>query len=231
MLATATTEGPGWVVDDGARTSDNPYCCGRSNLTRRRNGQRRRRSPRPAGGAIARTVRESSRSLRHRGRRERERPWRLFEPEPPRRWSMGRSGLSAIRDAGAPRRDQHCAHCAGLGRPATSKALPGLDGRPWTTLGGRLVEVEPYICSDGIMNSWERLEAGLPLLGRVHTVLVRVNVGPAGRRPEFANHVEPDEALGWAMRASRGGSQRLRRASLRWPRSSSRDVWSRPNAV
>jgi homoserine kinase type II len=90
-----------------------------------------------------------------------------------------------------------------LGGVPTSEALPGLDGRPWTTLAGRLIEVEPYICSDGIMNSWERLEAGLPLLGRAHTVLVRVKVGPAGRRPEFANHVEPGEALGWAMRASK----------------------------
>ena len=90
-----------------------------------------------------------------------------------------------------------------LGGVPTSKALPSLDGRPWTTLAGRLVEVEPYIRSDGIMDSWERLEAAIPLLGRAHAVLARVDLDQAARRPEFVNHVEPEEALAWATRAAR----------------------------
>ncbi len=90
-----------------------------------------------------------------------------------------------------------------LGGVPTSRPQSSLDGRPWTRLTGRLVEVEPYIRSDGIMNSWERLEAGLPLLGRAHAVLAHVELDQAGRQPEFVNYVEPDEALAWTMRAAR----------------------------
>jgi len=90
-----------------------------------------------------------------------------------------------------------------LGGVPASRALPCLDGRPWTTLANRLVEVEPYIRSDGQMDSWERLKAAIPLLGRAHTVLARVDLDGAGRQPEFVNHVEPDEALTWATRAAR----------------------------
>lgn len=84
----------------------------------------------------------------------------------------------------------------------TPRMLPSLGGVMWTTLGRRLVEVEPYIPSDGMMDSWDRLEAAIPLLGRVHAVLAHVDLDQARRQPEFANHVEPDEALAWAMQAA-----------------------------
>jgi homoserine kinase type II len=45
------------------------------------------------------------------------------------------------------------------------------------------------------MNSWERLETGLPLLGRIHSILRNVEVGTAGRNPLFANHIEPQDVL------------------------------------
>jgi Ser/Thr protein kinase RdoA (MazF antagonist) len=68
---------------------------------------------------------------------------------------------------------------------------------------GRLVEVEHFVERDGDMGSWERLEEGLPWLGRVHSLLRGVEVAPDGRTPLFANHVEPWEALDWTRRAAR----------------------------
>lgn len=87
------------------------------------------------------------------------------------------------------------------GVPA-SNMLPDRDGRSWTRLADRLVEVERYIPHDGRMNAWDRLETGLPLLGRTHALLAHLDVGPAAARPEFVNHVAADEALAWVTRAA-----------------------------
>ena len=40
------------------------------------------------------------------------------------------------------------------------------------------------------MNSWERLETGLPMLGRIHTILRNLELGADAKAPVFANHVE-----------------------------------------
>ena len=86
------------------------------------------------------------------------------------------------------------------------EAVPTRDGRLWMVLDGRVVEVEPYVDRDADMDSWERLETALPILGQIHTILRDVEVGPEGRKPLFANHIEPQEALGWTLR----GTQRMR---------------------
>lgn len=77
------------------------------------------------------------------------------------------------------------------------------DGQPWMVLDGRLVEVEHYVERDADMNSWERLETGLPILGRIHTILRDVEVGLDARRPLFANHIESHDALNGTRRGTR----------------------------
>src|SRR5439155_11243914 len=84
-------------------------------------------------------------------------------------------------------------------------ALPvrTVDGESWVTADGRLVEVEPYVEHDAKMDSWQRLEAGLPMLGRIHTLLRPLNVSEAGRRPPAANHIEPQDVLTGTLRGTR----------------------------
>lgn len=80
------------------------------------------------------------------------------------------------------------------------------DGAGWISVEGRLVEVERYVDYEAKMDSWERLEAGLPLLGRMHRVLRGIRVSPAGRQAPAANNVEAEYALAWTLK----GLQRLR---------------------
>lgn len=84
--------------------------------------------------------------------------------------------------------------------------LPTRDGASWIVVDGRLVEVEPYVGHDAKMDSWERLAAGLPLLGRIHTLLRPLHVGAAGRTAPAANHIAPRDALP----GTRRGTLRLR---------------------
>ncbi|MBM3240307.1 hypothetical protein FJZ31_28835 [Candidatus Poribacteria bacterium] len=77
------------------------------------------------------------------------------------------------------------------------------DGQPWMVLDGRLMEVEHYVERDADMDSWERLETGLPILGRIHTILRDVEVGPDARRPLFANHIESHDALNRTLQGTR----------------------------
>jgi Ser/Thr protein kinase RdoA (MazF antagonist) len=86
-------------------------------------------------------------------------------------------------------------------------ALPvsTLDGEPWIVVDGRLVEVEPYIEHDAKMDSWQRLETGLPLLGRIHTLLQPLHVSEDGRNAPAANHIEPQDVLS----ATLLGTQRI----------------------
>jgi homoserine kinase type II len=73
-------------------------------------------------------------------------------------------------------------------------------------LEGRLVEVEAYVDHDAVMDSWERLEVGMALLAQTHNLLRHLEVGKEGRRPRFANHLEPaDVAL-----SVRRGVERIR---------------------
>lgn len=88
----------------------------------------------------------------------------------------------------------------------SSEVLPTLDGQQWTVFDGRLVEVEKYVESDANMDSWEHLMVGLPILGRIHTILQGVQFSTEGRNPLFANHIEPQKALGMTLQ----GTKRIR---------------------
>jgi hypothetical protein len=101
---------------------------------------------------------------------------------------------------------------------------PTLQGAAWVNFEGRLVEVEAHVDHDAVMDSWERLQVGMALLAQTHNLLRHVQVGEEGRRPGFANHLEPAEVVS----AVRRGTRRIRAWSrplpsgswLRWPRSS-----------
>jgi homoserine kinase type II len=84
--------------------------------------------------------------------------------------------------------------------------LPTRDGAGWTSLDGRLVEVEPYIAHDAKMDSWERLAVGLPFLGRIHTLLRPLAVSADGGDAPAANSIAASDALTWTLR----GTRRLR---------------------
>lgn len=84
--------------------------------------------------------------------------------------------------------------------------VPARDGCRFVAVDGRLMEVERYVEHDAYMNSWPRLETGLPYLGRTHSVLRGTRVSPAGRHPRYANHIEPHRALAGTLR----GVQRMR---------------------
>lgn len=83
-----------------------------------------------------------------------------------------------------------------------STVVPTRDGGPWVVADCRLVEVERHVEHDSEMDDWERLEAGMPVLGRIHTVLRSVAVGPAGRKPLFANHIESEDLLPATLRGT-----------------------------
>jgi Ser/Thr protein kinase RdoA (MazF antagonist) len=68
------------------------------------------------------------------------------------------------------------------------------DGQAWVSVGGRLLEVERFVDHDGKMDSWDRLERGLPLLGLIHSLLHGIAVRAEGRAPMFANYVAPEQA-------------------------------------
>lgn len=73
--------------------------------------------------------------------------------------------------------------------------LPSRDGHPWLVVEHRLVEVERYVAWDAVMDSWERLERGLSVLGQLHSIFGAMTVGPAGRVPRFANHLAATDVL------------------------------------
>jgi hypothetical protein len=71
--------------------------------------------------------------------------------------------------------------------------VPTRQGEPWVSFEGRLVEVEAYVDHDAVMDSWQRLEAGMVLLAHTHNLLRHLEVGEEGCWPRFANHLEPAE--------------------------------------
>ncbi len=87
-----------------------------------------------------------------------------------------------------------------------SALVPARDGARWARAGDRLVEVERFIPHDGAMNTPGRLARGLPLLGRLDTLLAGMDVAPARRAAEFANHIEP----GAVLPGTRAGAARIR---------------------
>ncbi|MGC4045638.1 MAG: phosphotransferase [Armatimonas sp.] len=68
-------------------------------------------------------------------------------------------------------------------------------GATWIRFEGRLIEVEAFVEHDANMDTWERLETGLPWLGRIHSILRHYSVNAAGKTPLFANHIEPTNTL------------------------------------
>lgn len=84
--------------------------------------------------------------------------------------------------------------------------VPTRTGESWIRVDERLVEVEPYIEHDAKMDSWPRLEVGLPFLGRIHTLLRSLTVSEDGRNPPAANNIAPQDALAGTLR----GTRRLR---------------------
>jgi homoserine kinase type II len=84
--------------------------------------------------------------------------------------------------------------------------VPTLEGAPWVSLLGRLVEVEAYVDHDAALDSWPRLQVGMALLARTHDLLRQVRAAEEGRRPRFANHLEPAEVAA----AVRRGTRRIR---------------------
>ena len=93
-----------------------------------------------------------------------------------------------------------------LGGVPCSQPIPTLNGETWIRVDDRYVEVEPYVEFDAKMDSWERIEAGLPLLGRIHSLLQSLEASHDGRRPPAANYIEPQDAL----RGTRRGTQHIR---------------------
>jgi len=87
------------------------------------------------------------------------------------------------------------------GGTPSSVVIPTLGGTSWTTHEGCLLEMEEYVESDAYMDSWERLAVGLPLLGRTHSLLKKIDVSWAGKHPPIANHIASEEALTWTTRA------------------------------
>jgi len=87
-----------------------------------------------------------------------------------------------------------------------SALVPARDGGRWARAGPWLVEVERFVPHDGRMNTPRRLARGLPILGRIHSLLADVDVSPAGRAVEFANHIEPGQVLA----GTRAGVARIR---------------------
>src|SRR5207249_2044273 len=77
------------------------------------------------------------------------------------------------------------------------------DGQSWVVVGDRLVEVEPYIVHNAKMDSWERLEAGLRLLGRLHDLLKDFSVSQAGREAPAANAIAPNDLVSGVLRGTR----------------------------
>jgi homoserine kinase type II len=84
--------------------------------------------------------------------------------------------------------------------------VPTRDGQPWVRSGGRFVEVERFVAHDAAMDCWERLEVGLPVLGRIHTLLHDVTLSAEGRTAPFANYLEPVRA----QQATARGTARIR---------------------
>ena len=84
-----------------------------------------------------------------------------------------------------------------------SKIVSTLSGQSWIVFDDRLVEVEHYVESDAGMDSWERIQIGLPVLGMIHTILRDVEVSAEAKFPVFANYIEPHQVLNKTLQGTR----------------------------
>ncbi len=101
-----------------------------------------------------------------------------------------RSWVSVARLADL-QRIRDLARDAGIPIPAL---VPTTDGQPWCMLEGRLVEADEYVANDANMDSWPRLMAAMPTLGRIHSALCDIDAAPETRCPEHANAVDAIDA-------------------------------------
>jgi homoserine kinase type II len=84
--------------------------------------------------------------------------------------------------------------------------MPTRDGRSWLVFADRLVEVERFVAWDTVMDTWERLETGMVMLGRLHSILRDLEAGTTGLLPRFANHLDATDVLD----RTRAGVRRIR---------------------
>jgi len=92
------------------------------------------------------------------------------------------------------------------GRVPTARIIESRAGTTFVTSDEHLVEVEEYVEYDAIMDDWERLAAGMPLLGCVHSLLAGVRSDEPGVEPLYANYVSPGQALA----GTQAGAARIR---------------------
>jgi Phosphotransferase enzyme family len=92
------------------------------------------------------------------------------------------------------------------GHVPTARIIESRAGTPFVTSGSNLVEVEEFVESDAIMDSWDRLATGMPLLGRVHSVLASGPAEDVNWEPRFANYISAHDALPGTTR----GAARIR---------------------
>lgn len=84
----------------------------------------------------------------------------------------------------------HVRHALAVDGVPCADVLPTRRGQPWIAHEDRLVEVELYVEHDAQMDTWAHLAVGLPLLGRIHTILHAVETGSDGKHPLFANAID-----------------------------------------
>jgi len=77
------------------------------------------------------------------------------------------------------------------------------NGSSWATIGDRLVEVEPYVETEANMDNWARLEAGLPLLGRIHSRLRAYQTTAEGHHAPASNSLAPEDIVPGVQRETR----------------------------
>jgi len=86
------------------------------------------------------------------------------------------------------------------GVPA-SVLLKTRTGESWSRYEGQFIEVEEFVEHNASLDSWERLEVGLPVLGRTHTILRTLTASPASRKAPVANYLGSAEVQEWTPRA------------------------------
>ena len=80
---------------------------------------------------------------------------------------------------------------------------PARNGDGWMRHGDRLVEIEAHVDGGDEMDTRPNLEAALPVLGRIHSVLRPFQASPAGRRPPYGNHIQAADAWTMTLRGTR----------------------------
>jgi Ser/Thr protein kinase RdoA (MazF antagonist) len=92
-------------------------------------------------------------------------------------------------------------------RALTAKGVPSSvairtrSGETWSRYEGQFIEVEEFVEHTARLDSWERLEIGLPVLGRTHSILRTQTVSPASKKPPVANYLGAAEVQEWTPRA------------------------------